>query len=974
MTIVRAYIVTTRYVGKKFFLFCLTPQSEPITLCVVKHETYLYVKSGKSHGCTPEQLNGERIDIGLNLEGAGITLARPIEMVMFHNAQSYSEHKTMHYRVHVESYAELTNVKKVMRDKCYAVAEYPTEEHKFFSDLRMKPCQWIEFDETKTSPIQLRDYEVERPYRELAIKSSDIRPGPDAVPPRVLEMTFDCETYSARYGIGGSLSMPDPLVSDDILYCISVLLTWSDADAPHKTICICVYNDDLPAPAGDAEIVCVPDEEALYKKFFELIRFHDPDVIYGHNSSCYDFGYISKRTAMLNLESFGRLQALEETVVLPGSDVEYPIKLDLARTEQYDTRSWEGAGGVWHEYIMPVCYGRVILDTLIMLRKLKTSPGAPGELQSHSLKSLGEFLVGESKTDMTYAETFFAYRSGDPREIARICAYCIQDSQLCMKIYHKTRCWVSVRESASTFYQDANEVTITGQTQKSYTNFLRTAEREGFAYHPISRPQGYRLKGGHVEVPVRGKHTQVIVLDFNSMYPTGQVALNVCMSTCSRVPPPGRPPEDSTRFDLPVQVNSTDLPASYDEYSGPGGEDVDPSRIEEPGYIEAIMKWNRFNPEYKAAFTDRVRKDYGLPVQENFQTMTVYFVKASVRRGILPTIQAELMETRKRYKNLMKEAAKRREEGDPTAKVDEEIYDQRQQLVKVVMNSIYGCLGAAVGRMSFPEGAAAITHIGRSSIQNVRGMLVECGCRIIYGDTDSLMFQVPRTKVDEEGNEVVFYEDHPLLLNAPVSDEIVRIAIELTKAINETLEAPMAMEFEKVVNAIFIEKKRYAGVKTHPKIENFVRGAAAVRGDTTPFARRLYTRILDMVLKDCPREEVVRELEVWLAELIAGRVPIESLTVSKMLAHSYASPSAPMSVYSRYLTSIGELAEPGTKIPLVVTEQAGGGPISLRYRLPSTTERVDYMYYHEMARRPIDKLIEAAFFDSSQTAEPEQDF
>jgi DNA polymerase elongation subunit (family B) len=259
--------------------------------------------------------------------------------------------------------------------------------------------------------------------------------------------------------------------------------------------------------------------------------------------------------------------------------------------------------------------------------------------------------------------------------------------------------------------------------------------------------------------------------------------------------------------------------------------------------------------------------------------------------------------------------------------------------------------------MTIPEGAAAITYEGRSSIQKVRAILVEQECRIIYGDTDSLMFQIPG------------YSDASPELGCRVIPEVIAAGNRLTEQINTTLPKPMTMEFEKVINAVFIDKKRYVGYITWPLAEGqkpkvFVRGAASVRGDTTPFARQLYTTILSMILEDKTREEVVATLENSLEELRAGHVPNAMLSVSKMLAHSYASPSAPMNVYARYLVSIGELAEAGTKIPLIVTKQSREGPRALSYRLPTTEDPIDYEYYAEMARRPLDKLLEAAFLEA----------
>jgi DNA polymerase elongation subunit (family B) len=950
-----AYILTTRYVDGTFFMFCLDRDSNPITLCIVEHHTYFYVKSGLSRDSGESAIKGEKINIKLHL--SDIVMPKNIEVVKFFDAQYYSMSPTVHYKIHVKSYKDLEKAKSAIKKKGLAIAEHPSYESKLFSDLNMKPCQWIEFDMSKTAPIQICDFEVDRCREELAIKSSDIKSkhGCGLPPPRVLEMAFDCETYSARYGINGSLSMPNANLEPDELYCVSLVFAWSDSSKPHEKICICIHENSISTDDPSETIISVSNEEELFKMFFDYIRRYDPDVIYGHNSNSYDFSYISKRVPFMNLNGFGRLQSFEETIVLPGSENEYHIRLDLDDSEGFITHSWEGAGGTWHEYTIPVCYGRVILDTLTMLRNTKTSPGTPGELQSLSLKSLGQYFIGESKLDISYEETFLSYRSKDTGRIARVCSYCIQDSVLCMKIFHRTKCWLLVRESASIFFQDANNVTITGQTQKSYVNFLRTAERLGYAFHPINCKQDFKLKGGHVEVPVKGKHSNVITLDFASMYPTAQRAYNICLSTYSKLPPQGCSPSEYEKFEIPVEVGEQNLPACYEEYEGPNGDDIDPDLINNAEYIESVMKWNNFNPSYIMAFTNLVRRDHGLPVQDNLQTMIVYFVKQSKRRGILPTIQEELAESRAEYKSLMKKAEK---EGNS---VDKEMYDQRQQLVKVVMNSIYGCLGASVGRMSFPEGAATITYVGRTKIQEVREKLVELDCKIIYGDTDSLMFQVPRMI-----NGVIGYDEDIPHLSAPVSDEVIERGKELTDIVNATMPKPMMMEFEKVINAIFIDKKRYMGYITWPKKTIFVRGAAAVRGDTTPFARQLYTSILSKILNDKTRHEVVNDLNAELEKLVEGHIPNEMLSVSKMLAHSYQSPSAPMKIYASYLESIGELAEPGTKIPLIVTVQSQPGPRSLSYRPPSTTEPIDYRYYAEMARRPLDKLIEAAYLNETE--------
>lgn len=65
-----------------------------------------------------------------------------------------------------------------------------------------------------------------------------------------------------------------------------------------------------------------------------------------------------------------------------------------------------------------------------------------------------------------------------------------------------------------------------------------------------------------------------------------------------------------------------------------------------------------------------------------------YFVKSSVRAGILPEILKDLLAARKRAKN---ELAK---ETDPLRRA---VLDGRQLALKISANSVYGFTGAQVG-------------------------------------------------------------------------------------------------------------------------------------------------------------------------------------------------------------------------------------------------------------------------------------
>jgi DNA polymerase elongation subunit (family B) len=1008
----KLYIVTTRYIDGYFFLFCLTEKSKPVTLCVVHHKTYLYARTKLAHNAPFRDLRGERIFIKRDLASIGIELEEEeIEIKQFHDVQSFSFHQKVHYKIPVVGYEKLLEAKKVLSKLGHAVPEFPEEDGKLFSDLGIHHTQWIEVDGNKMKPIKIRDYARKRESEEYAVVSDAIKGIETDVPaPEVMEMVFDIETYSSRYGINNSLEMPNHTRTEDVVYMISVVLTWSNNIKPEERVCFAISpNGKIPR---DFVQTCESEEE-LISEFFRFIRERDPDVIYGHNSSSYDFNYISGRlTNMIeDIEGFGRLKSFSETIVIDGT--EFKISFKTRFTEKFISNQWEGAGGTWHDYHYPACYGRVILDTLILLKKLPSSPGTPGALQGHSLDKLGAYLIGETKTGMTYAETFFAFRSGDVERIGEIADYCMQDSMICMKLFHITGEWVATREASYIYYQDVNEVTVTGQRLKMYRMFLRKAEEMGFLFHPIITNLKFKVQGGHVETPIKGKHCDVGVIDFASLYPSIMMAMNICLSTyiksLPKVLPAGYKVEDFDRYEIPIEVGVREMPARYEEAEAPPGtieevvtkkangemvvaykwkpdspgtgfvDDPDSNSSEINGellddelYIKEIIRYNRLNPDYGDSFVEMLRARFGKAQQKIYQNLVFYVAKKEIRNGIIPIIQKELKDKRGEAKKKMKIA---KESGDS---ITYEMFNQRQSAIKVVMNSIYGVLGSVHGKMSALEVAAAVTFIGRKEILRVKGFLENHGFRIIYGDTDSLMFQVPGYGEEERRKK----DPTSIKLSAPVTEGVVETITQITEEINKTMIDPMKMEFEKVMNGIFVDRKRYMAYVTYEdgkyyatpgkpteKDKNlkdrpiYVRGAASVRGDTTPFARQAYSATLSKILSDESKESVEAFIEEKKEELRLGKVPNSLLSVSKTLSHSYANDNAPMKKYAQHLLSIGERADPGTKIPLVIIEPPEGysGPLSEYWRLPNTKERIHSAHYIKLMVSSIEKLKQAAF-------------
>lgn len=1018
------YIYTSVYIKHKLFLFGLDREKRPHYVFVHEHQTYCYIMTKKSPdewdalcpikdrgekvgicpGTAPQTIkrgqDGEAQIIKTVLSSINIDVGS-IKVKRMHRMDSYTKDPVPHYVVPFASFEDMHKARNPLIKEGFNISELPHEKGKFFSDKEMLTCQWVEIDDEHIKPCSVSHGESKRRPVEIAVSSEHIKKANPTVrlsetseervplnPPPAKMCGLDIEALSTRCQENGSRAHPDPSISGDIIYAMS--LVFHDTDCVDikngtargiKKYCLFVIPSNIhrtademdtkndmisatwdktdpqepiegePFELEDTEMVFVNTEEELLTRFSEIMREEDPDVLYGYNVFGFDYDYISKRSKLYQIETYSRLIGFENEF---GS-------LELSPLEQYESRSWEGAGHSWHSFTAPYCYGRICFDTFNNVKHHKVDKSNPKALQSHKLGDVGAYFVGHTKNDVvfkingvvygghnnlkgdSYVATYLGYKTGNAALLKVIAEYCVQDTVVTMLVMDRLKGWDSARESAIIFCQDINDVTRSGQTKKIKDRVLRLAESLDYAFHPTERNVKMKLEGGFVQNPVIGSHDNVGCVDFSGMYPSVYMAYNICMSTFKKVLSPKDNPADWFKVRVPIQLGRIDLPAEMADFTGPDGEAFDVNLIDNAEYMKDLFEHNHFNPTYMSEFVQSIKEEYGL-AEPRLSYYEMFFLKAHVKKGIFPVLLEEYKNARKEYKQLMKKST------DPLLK---EIYDQKQNAVKIAMNSVYGVAGSYRGIFSFLEGSAAITYLGRSAVKDVAKSFEDDGCRIIYGDTDSVMVQSPGYM--NQG------------LTASLHQESYEYFEKKTKWINDVLLAdrkPMEIELEKIMNAVFITKKRYGGKTIWPKVEPIMRGLSPVRGDMFPYGKLIYTTVFSMILNDANKEEVMLKFSELIEQLETGQVPNDMIAVSKMLAHTYALASAPMNVFAKYLHSIGEVAEPGTKIPLVVTRPAGqtkGKQRAHYFRLPTTEEPIDYLYYSEFITKHIMQLVNAAF-------------
>lgn len=185
----------------------------------------------------------------------------------------------------------------------------------------------------------------------------------------------------------------------------------------------------------------------------------------------------------------------------------------------------------------------------------------------------------------------------------------------------------------------------------------------------------------------------VVVLDFQSLYPSMIIAYNLCFSTClGKVTP-------SKANTLGVSSYSPD-----------------------PYVLQSVKNEILLTPN------------------------GVMYVSPKVRTGILPRLLEEILSTRIMVKQAMKRLL-------PSQQVLHRIFNARQLALKLIANVTYGYTAAGFsGRMPCAEIADSIVQCGRSTLEKAISFVNahdKWKAKVIYGDTDSLFVLLKGRTVKE---------------------------------------------------------------------------------------------------------------------------------------------------------------------------------------------------------------------------------
>lgn len=184
----------------------------------------------------------------------------------------------------------------------------------------------------------------------------------------------------------------------------------------------------------------------------------------------------------------------------------------------------------------------------------------------------------------------------------------------------------------------------------------------------------------------------------------------------------------------------------------------------------------------------------------------------------------------------------------------------------------------------------------------------------------------------------------------------IEIAQDAAALCTRFLKPPMELSYEKTLMPfILLKKKRYVGMlyETDPKKGKLkYMGLSIKRRDSCDYLKDVYGGILNILMKENDIMKSIEFLNKCLEELVAGRVPMDKLTITRALSSYYKNPQT---IAHRVLADRvgkrdpGNKPKPGDRIKFVFFDNPGaklqGEKIELPEFILSEKLKIDYAHY-----------------------------
>ncbi|KAM9840374.1 DNA polymerase zeta catalytic subunit [Aulostomus maculatus] len=595
------------------------------------------------------------------------------------------------------------------------------------------------------------------------------------------------------------------------------------------------------------QVTYATDEKMLFQELVTVIRRFDPDILLGYEVQMHSWGYLLQRAAVL------RVDLCQQLSRVPGDSKENRFTAD---------RDEYGADTMTEINVI----GRI---TLNLWRMMKTEV----TLNNYSFENVA-FHVLHQRFPLYSPRTlsdWFDHNTDLYRW--KMVDHYVSRVRGSMQLLQQNDIVGRTSELARLFGIQFFHVLTRGSQYRVESMMLRVAKP--LNYIPVTPSIQQRAQQRAPEcIPLvmepesRFHSNSVIVLDFQSLYPSIIIAYNYCFSTCL-------------------------------------------------GHVDSLGT----SDEFKFGCTSlRVPPDllYQLRNDITVSPNGIAFVKSSVRKGVLPSMLEEILNTRIMVKQSMK--------AYKQDKALMKLLDARQLGLKLIANVTFGYTAANYsGRMPSVEVGDSIVHKARETLERAIKLVNDTkkwGARVVYGDTDSMF----------------------VLLKGATKEQAFKIGNEIADAVTATNPKPVKLKFEKLyLPCVLQTKKRYVGYmyesldQKEPVFD--AKGIETVRRDGCPAVSKILERSIKLLFETRDISQVKQFVQRQCVKVLDGRASMQDLTFAKEYRGSSSyRPGAcvPALELSRRMMAYDRRLEPrvGERVPYVIVYGLPGVPLIQLVRRP----------------------------------------
>ena len=603
-------------------------------------------------------------------------------------------------------------------------------------------------------------------------------------------------------------------------------------------------NEIQKAGGGAGSVLTCLNERAMLSMFFVRIHQEDPDLLASHNLFGFEFDVLLARAVANKIPAWSKLGRLKRTKPPKGINDR------------------------------DITAGRILCDTYKAAKEFLRET-------SYSLTSLAQSQLNYERTEVDPIDVPCFFSSS--QEILKIAYHTSCDAMLVQRLMLKLQV-VPLTKQLTNLSGNLWSRTIRGARAERIEYLLlhefhsmKYVLPEKKAFEGGAKGKGglanaeddedgkvggqSRSKskaayaGGLVLEPKKGLYdTYILLLDFNSLYPSIIQEYNLCFTTV-----------EWTKFMDPtpstVSSSSTSTSTSAITAKSKGGKGKSKA-----GKITAQADSNSSSSGAVQEGDEELDDD---DEDEDGEASLTAGSKAlpplpdtALSQGILPRVIKNLVDRRRGVKDLLKK--------EKNVLVKQQL-DIRQKALKLTANSMYGCLGFTFSRFYARPIAAMVTAMGREALQRTVDQATnQLGLDIIYGDTDSVMINTNSTDlavVKEMGNMV-------------------------KKEVNKLYKS-LELDVDGIFKSmLLLKKKKYAAVvikEENGKItyEKELKGLDLVRRDWCPLSKDTGKYVVDQILSGNPREDIVMAVHEYLENLATnvrnGSVPLGQYVITKGL-------------------------------------------------------------------------------------------